>query len=187
MQKNIGTALALYPTPIVVVGTMVDGKANYCLVGHVGIIGHDRIMLSLSDRHYTNQGIRQTNVLSVSIVSEAMLEKADYVGTVSGSKTDKSTVFAYRTGETGAPILEQAPVVMECQVADVYKTDGFENFICTIVAVHAQEAVLNKNGKINYDALKPVLFEMPTYQYLLTGKILGNCMRMHKQADGTAE
>ena len=34
MKKNIGTNLALYPTPLVVVGTMVDGKPNYTLVGH---------------------------------------------------------------------------------------------------------------------------------------------------------
>lgn len=46
MKKNIGTNLALYPTPLVVVGTMVDGKPNYTLVGHLGIIGHDRIMVS---------------------------------------------------------------------------------------------------------------------------------------------
>ena len=26
MKKNIGTNLALYPTPLVVVGTMVDGN-----------------------------------------------------------------------------------------------------------------------------------------------------------------
>ena len=57
MKKNIGTNLALYPTPLVVVGTMVDGKPNYTLVGHLGIIGHDRIMISLANTHYSNQGI----------------------------------------------------------------------------------------------------------------------------------
>lgn len=30
MKKRIGNALALYPTPLVVVGTMVDGKPNWC-------------------------------------------------------------------------------------------------------------------------------------------------------------
>lgn len=53
MKKNIGTNLALYPTPLVVVGTMIDGKPNYTLVGHLGIIGHDRIMISLANTHYT--------------------------------------------------------------------------------------------------------------------------------------
>lgn len=49
MKKNIGKSLALYPTPLVVVGTMVNGKPNYVLAGHVGIIGHDRIMVALQN------------------------------------------------------------------------------------------------------------------------------------------
>ena len=38
MKKNIGKSLALYPTPLVVVGTMVNGKPNYVLgdIGHAG-------------------------------------------------------------------------------------------------------------------------------------------------------
>lgn len=180
MKKNIGTALALYPTPLAVIGTNVDGKPNYALVGHLGIIGHDHIMISLSDAHYTNKGIRETKTLSVNIVNEDMLKKADYVGTVSGNKTDKSAVFSYKTEETGVPIINESPIVMECRVIDIYKTDGFESFICKIVAVYAEEDVLNEKGKINYEVLKPVLFEMPTYQYLRTGEIIGNCMQLNK-------
>ena len=29
MQKNIGSKLALYPMPLLVIGTMVEGKANW--------------------------------------------------------------------------------------------------------------------------------------------------------------
>lgn len=38
MKKNIGNVLALYPTPAVVVGTEVNGKVNWLLIAHVGII-----------------------------------------------------------------------------------------------------------------------------------------------------
>lgn len=34
---------------------------------------------------------------------------------------------------------------------------------------------LNEAGKINYQTLKPVLFEFPTYEYLKTGSVLGKC------------
>ena len=57
MKKDLGSVLGLYPTPLVVVGAMVEGKPNWVLVGHVGIIGHDRILVSLAKPHYTNQGI----------------------------------------------------------------------------------------------------------------------------------
>lgn len=53
MKRNIGSVLALYPMPVVVVGTMINQKPNWLLVAHVGIIGHDRIMISCAKQHYT--------------------------------------------------------------------------------------------------------------------------------------
>lgn len=176
MKKQIGNALALYPTPLVVVGTMVKGKPNWVLVGHVGIIGHDRVMVSLAKSHYTNQGIRETGKLSIHIVDEALLPLADRAGCVSGTNTDKSDLFAYTVDDSGVPMIQQAPVVMVCTVADVYETEGFESFICKIDRTYAEEKVLNASGKIDYHMLKPILFEMPTYAYLATGDVMGSCM-----------
>ncbi len=181
MKKDIGNSLALYPTPLVVVGAMVDSKPNWLLVGHLGIMGHDHIMMSLASAHYTNKGIKQTKKLSVAIVDEDMLPKADYVGCVSGSKEDKSGIFEYHLSEAGVPIIDEAPVVIECSVEDLYKTPNFDNFICTIDHVYADESVVNEQGKLNYHKLKPVLFEMPTYEYLRTGNAIGNCMKIGKE------
>ncbi len=181
MKKQIGNALALYPTPLVVVGTMIEGRPNWVLVGHIGIIGHDRVMVSLAKPHYTNQGIKASRALSINIVDEALLPKADYVGCVSGSKQDKSEVFPYQVGEAGAPLINAAPVSMSCTVEDIYETEGFESFICKIAATWAEESVLTPEGKIDYRALKPVLFEMPTYEYLKTGDVIGKCRSFGKQ------
>ena len=167
-----------YPTPLVVVGTMVNGKPNWTLVGHLGIIGHDRVMVSMSDSHYSNQGIRAAKALSINIVDEAMLKEADYAGCVSGAKEDKSKLFAHHIADGGVPIIDAAPVSMACTVEDVYKTEGFESFICKIAATYAEETVLDDSGRLDYSVLKPVLFEMPTYQYLKTGEVLGKCMSM---------
>lgn len=75
MKKNIGNALALYPTPLVVVGLMVNGKPNWLLVGHLGIMGHDHVMVSLASAHYTNQGIKESKKLSINIVDETSYYK----------------------------------------------------------------------------------------------------------------
>ena len=176
MKKNIGNSLALYPTPLVVVGAMVEGKPNWLLVGHLGIIGHDHVMVSLAANHYTNRGIKESKKLSINIVDEAMLAKADRAGCVSGSKEDKSELFDFVLDGAGVPMIAQAPVTMVCSLEDIYETKGFESFICTIDATYAQEEVLTEAGKIDYRALKPVLFEMPTYEYLRTGEVIGKCM-----------
>ena len=103
-----------------------------------------------------------------------MLEKADRTGCVSGNKTDKSEMFVYHTEGTGAPVIDEAPVVMDCVVDDIYETEGFESFICKIDGVYAEENVLNEAGKIDYHTL------MPTYEYLRTGDVIGKCMNLSK-------
>lgn len=97
-KKNLGNLLALYPKPMTVVGSEVEGKVNWLVVGHTGIIGHDRILVSMNKQHYTNRGIRKSKKLSISLVSREMLPQADYVGSVSGVMVDKSDVFAYHIG-----------------------------------------------------------------------------------------
>lgn len=180
MKKSIGNALALYPTPLVVIGAMVDGKPNWLISGHVGIIGHDHVMVSLARPHYTNRGIKETKKLSINIVTEDFLPLADRAGCVSGAKEDKSGLFDIVVSGSGTPMVSQSPVVMECSVEDIYETAGFESFICTIDNTYADESVLTPEGKIDYRALKPVLFEMPTYEYLRTGEVIGKCMKIGK-------
>lgn len=181
-KENIGSLVALYPKPLTVVGAEVNGKVNWLVVGHTGIIGHNRIILSMSDKHYTNKGIHQTGRLSINLVSREMLPKADYAGSVSGADTDKSTLFAYHIGENGAPLIDESPLSMECKVVDKFKTDGFDNFICEVAATYVAKDMLNENGRPDYTRLKPVLFEFPTYSYLATGEVIGRCLALDKES-----
>lgn len=179
-KQNIGNLLALYPKPMTVVGAEVEGKVNWLVVGHTGIIGHDRILLSMSKSHYTNQGIRKSKKLSVSLVSREMLPKADCVGSVSGASVDKSEVFEYHIGENGTPVIDISPLTMECNVVDIYETEGFDNFICSVVNTYVSPDVLGDNGKPDYTRMKPVLFDFPTYSYLATGEVIGKCLQLDK-------
>ena len=180
-KQNLGSVLALYPKPMTVIGAEVYGKVNWLVVGHTGIIGHDRILVSMSKSHYTNQGIRETKRLSVNLVSREMLSKADYVGSVSGASVDKSEVFAYHWGENGTPVIDASPLAMECDVVDIYETEDFDNFVCSIANTYAAPEVLDADGKLDYTRLKPVLFEFPTYSYIATGEIIGKCLNLDKQ------
>lgn len=180
-KKNIGSLLALYPKPLTVVGVEVDSKVNWLIVGHTGIIGHDRILVSMSKSHYTNQGIRESKKLSINLVSREMLPEADYVGSLSGASVDKSQVFAYHWGENGTPVIDASPLTMECNVVDLFETDDFDNFICSVTNTYAAIDVLDNDGKLDYTKLKPVLFEFPTYSYLATGEVIGKCLNLDKQ------
>ena len=178
MKKNVGSLLALYPTPVTVIGAMNGEKPTWTLVAHIGIIGHDRVLVSLAAPHFINGRIKETGKLSINLVDEAMLPETDFVGSVSGAKADKSAVFEFDLGDAGAPIIRSSPLTMECTVQDVYNTPNVESFICAIDNTYVAEEHLNEKGKVDYDSLKPVLFEFPTYQYLRTGDVICKCLSL---------
>ncbi len=155
----------------------MDGdKPTWTLVAHVGILGHDRLLVSLASNHYINNKIKETGKLSINMVSEELLPKADYVGSVSGNKVDKSDVFEYELGEAGTPIIKASPLVIECKVVDNYDAkNNFDNFIVKFTSTYVEEENII-NDKISYQNMKPVLFEFPTYEYLSTGDIIGKCL-----------
>lgn len=180
-KKNLGSLLALYPKPLTVIGAEVEGKVNWLIVGHTGVIGHDRILISMNKSHYTNQGIRKSKKLSINLVSREMLPKADYVGSVSGASVDKSDVFDYHWGANGSPVIDSSPLTMECDVVDIYETEGFDNFVCSVANTYAVPDVLDDNGKLDYTRLKPVLFTFPGYSYLATGEIISKCLKIAEE------
>ncbi len=180
MEKtNIGSKLALYPMPVTVIGTMDGDKPEWLQVDHVGIIGHNRILVSMFGKHHTNPAIKASKKLSINLVDHNLLSKADYVGSVSGEKVDKSDVFEYHIGEGGTPVIEESPLTMECEVVEMFEMEGFDNFICSISNTHVANSALDEKGCIDYAKLNLVLFEMPTYSYLEMGPIIGKCMKMH--------
>lgn len=181
MKKNLGAVVALYPTPTTIVGTVVDGKVNWLDIAHVGIVAHDCIMLSSRKTRYSNQGIKENRTASVNMVSEEMLVETDYVGTVSGQTVDKSQVFEYHMGMLkNVPIIDKSPLAMECEVVDIYDTLTHDIFIMRVVHTHAEENVLDENDKINYEKVRPILFEMPTKSYLRTGDFVAKCWTLSK-------
>ena len=96
-KKNLGNPLALYPEPTTVAGAEIERKANQLAAGHTEVIGHDRIPVSLSKSHHTNQVKKKAKRLFVNLVSRDMLPKVDHVGSVSGATVDKSEALACRT------------------------------------------------------------------------------------------
>ena len=81
-----------------------------CWLAHVGIIGHNKVLVSLAALHFINSVIRNGDKLSINIVDEEILPQADYAGSVSGAKADKSELFDYEVGDSGTPIIKKAPL-----------------------------------------------------------------------------
>lgn len=163
MKKKLGQRNVLYPMPVTVVGTLIEGKPNFINIAHVGILNAappHLISLGMSKTHYSNQGIRMNKTLSINMVSRSQMTAADYVGLVSGTRTDKSDVFEVFYGELeNAPMIVSSPMCMECRLVDVYDAGTHEVFIVEVVQSYADESVLT-DGKPDLEKVDPLLFDM---------------------------
>lgn len=65
-------------------------KATWTLVTHVGIIGHDRGLISLASVYFINQCMKENKKLSINIVDERILPQEDYSGSVSAAKEERT-------------------------------------------------------------------------------------------------
>lgn len=184
MKKKIGNQNVLYPMPVTIVGTLVNGKVNFLNVAHVGILNASAahlISLGMGKGHYSNIGIRENKTFSVNILSQNQIVEADYVGLVSGSKTDKSEVFKTFFGELKtAPLIQNCPLSMECRLYDTYELKTHDVFIGEIVATYAEEAVLT-DGKVDLSKVQPLFFDMSSMKYWSLGQPVGECWNVGKQ------
>ena len=181
-MKSVGSVVGLYPTPDTVVGTVQNGRVNWMNVAHVGVWGFDSMMLSIGRPHCTAKALRVGAGLSVNLVDEAMLVKADYVGIVSGETVDKSGVFPIFRGQLpDAPLIENAPVAMECVITEIHETKTHLNCIVHPVSTYVRDDVLSENGKIDFEKIHPILFEMQQTRYLRSGDAAGRCWNIGKK------
>lgn len=177
MEKVMIGKMPASPAPAVIVGAMVNGKANYNTLGCFGLIGPmpPTIYIKSIKPHYTNIGIRETGYFSVNIPNAALAQKTDYVGLVSGHDTDKSEVFRPFFGSIDkAPMVEECPVNILCRVIQtVYMPSKPDNeiFIGEIEEVYVNKECMT-DGKPDLNKIKPLMLAGGLY-WEITGNPAG--------------
>jgi flavin reductase (DIM6/NTAB) family NADH-FMN oxidoreductase RutF len=181
MKKEIGAKNCLYPLPTVLVGTLVNGKPNYITMAHVGIADPNTVSLGMNKKHYTNSGIKENESFSVNIPGEDMVKVTDYCGIVSGRNEDKSILFKTFYGKLGnAPMIEECPVSMECELVSTVDFPDHDLFIGKVVASYCDEKVMT-DGAIDFSRIHPILFAMTDRSYYSLGDRLAKPWNIGKE------
>ncbi len=146
------------PTPVVIIGAMVNGKANYTTIGAFGVVCMEPVFyISLKSTHHSTMGIKESGYFSINLPSADMVQKTDYAGMVSGKSTDKSSLFTTVFEEQGeVPLIEEAPMNYICKVIQTTSIHGFEVFFGEIVSTYAKEECLTE-GTIDPLKVNPLL------------------------------
>ncbi len=178
MKKNLGVIPAVYPMPVLMVAAYDEnGKVNVMNAAWGMICGMDRIALFIDEDHKTTQNLLGRKAFTVSIADQAHMDVADFFGIATGNKmTDKFERTGYtavKSANVDAPIVEEFPVVMECELAEVINTENFYCIVGKIVNTAAEEAVLSENGKVDPARLNALIFDQYQYGYYVTGEQVG--------------
>lgn len=175
-----------YPMPMTLVGAMVNGRPNFLAVAWVTRVNYKPplIAVALGTSHHTNAGIRASGAFSVNLPGTDLVAKTDYCGIVSGKKHDKSRLFTVFAGkETGAPMIEECRLCMECRLVETVSLPADELFIGEIVGACADAACLS-DGKPDIRKLDPFTLTMPDNGYWRVGERVGKAWAAGKKIAG---
>lgn len=173
-RKNFGAKPYLYPMPVLILGTYDEnGKANAMNAAWGGIVEADEIIVDLGE-HQTTDNLEKTRAFTVSFADAEHMAACDYVGIVSGknepNKMEKAGFTTTKSAFVNAPIINELPVTLECELIKVIDES---KYLGKIVNVSADERVLGEDGEISLDKFKPITYEPVHHLYYDLGKKVG--------------
>ena len=158
MKKNLGVVQAVYPMPVLMVAAYDEnGKVNAMNAAWGMICNTDAFTVSLADKDH--------------------MDVADFFGIATGNKMsdkfERTGYTAVKSEFVNAPIIDEFPVVMECELAEVVETESFYCIVGKIVNTAAEEAVLSENGKVDPAKLQALIFDQFQHGYYVSGEQVG--------------
>jgi flavin reductase (DIM6/NTAB) family NADH-FMN oxidoreductase RutF len=171
--------------PVVLVGTIVDGKPNFMAVAWVGVANSNPPMVSVAIRPalYTLRGI-QNKEFSVNIPSAEIVKETDYCGIVSGAEVDKAVVCKFNIfygALKNAPLIEQCPVNLACKVEHILELGTHHLVIGKVEETHISDNCLTE-GKPDIKKINPFVYAMGAFaEYYTLGKSLGRGHSLGKE------
>lgn len=178
MKRNLGIVPAVYPMPVLMVATYDEaGVVDVMAAAWAMICEPDQIALFLDRSRKTTSNILKNRAFTVSIADRAHMEAADFFGLASGNRLEdkfaRTGLTAVRSTYVNAPIIDEFPVVIECELAEVVDTEHIYCLVGKIKNTQAEERVLSENGKIDPVKCGALIYDEFQHGYYVTGEKVG--------------
>ena len=123
MKKDLGIVDAIYPMPVLMVAAYDEnGKVNVMNAAWGQIADDDKVIIFIGEGKKTWLNILASKAFTVALADEKHMDVADFFGIASGNKIDdkfeRTGYHAVRSDKVNAPIIEEFPVVMECELLE---------------------------------------------------------------------
>ncbi len=161
-KKQLGPQPMLWPHPTVLVGASVDGRPDFAAVAWAGVAAGNppAVTIGLQHHRHSLKGIRQNMTFSVNIPSTDLVKETDYCGIISGAKTDKVKDCGFKVfygGLKTAPLIEQCPINLECQVMHILNLGSHALVVGRVVETYISEDCLT-DDKPDMAKVRPFVF-----------------------------
>ena len=178
MKKDLGIIPAVYPMPVLMLAAYDEnGKVNVMNAAWGQICDMDKIILFLGEDRKTLANMKVSKAFTVALADEEHIDVADFFGIASGNRMDdkfeRTGCHAVKSEHVNAPIIEEFPVVMECELAEIVETENVFGIVGRIVNVKAEEKVLDEEGKVDVTKLHALMFDQFRSGYYATGEKVG--------------
>ena len=185
MKKDLGVAAAVYPMPVLMVAAYDENeKVNVMNVAWGQIADDDKIILFIGEGKKTWLNILSSKAFTVALADKDHMDAADFFGIASGNRIDdkfeRTGYHAVRSDKVNAPIIEEFPVVMECELLEHLKDEYVSAIVGKIVNVKAEEKVLDEKGKVDVTKTNALIFDQFRSGYYVTGEKAGQAWNAGK-------
>ena len=102
----------------------------------------------------------------VNLAPRGIMREADLCGMISGRDHDKwheSGLSPLPAEKVRPPLIAQCPVNMECVLRQVVPIGERELFVGEVVAMHADESVLDENGRVDPGRIDAIAYSQAQY------------------------
>ena len=183
MKKNLGVKNWMFPMPVLMIGTYdEDGTPNMMNAAWGGITLEDQITICVDTGHKTWANIAARRAFTVAFGTTSTVKACDYLGIVSGDKVPdkvaKSGFTAVKSAFIEAPVMEELPLVLECELVSMNK--GNCNVVGKIVNCAVEESVLT-DGKPDAAKMKPICFDACAHVYRIMGDVVAKAFSCGKE------
>lgn len=146
----------LFPVPVVLITCVHEERYNVFSLNRIASCNAEPPMLSISVRPHraSHDLIEASGEFAVNIPYPGMEVVSDFVGTTTMDDVNKwaeTGLTRTNPSQIRAPLLAECPVNIECRVVEQVRLPSHSLFIGEVMALHADPAVLDVRGDVDFD------------------------------------
>lgn len=176
MKKSLGNHAVVTPLPVFIVATYDENNVpNAMNVAWGTQCGYHEVTMLLAP-HKTTENLKLKKAFTLSFATRQTLEISDYFGIESGHNADKiakAGVHITKSAFVDAPVIEEYPLTLECEVIEMREIGEDYQVTGRIKNVLADESVLNEKGKVDFDKIEIISFDSSANAYRIVGNKVG--------------